>query len=104
MNTDYYASLSCYKSWSGDKKERQQFLPKAAFLYQDAPAFERGDVDKDGQVGIGDVTSLIDYILNGTAPGVDDDSADCDLDGAVSIGDVTSLIDYVLNGVWPMPL
>ncbi|MBQ6166376.1 MAG: hypothetical protein IJK41_02955 [Muribaculaceae bacterium] len=104
VNTENYAGLSCYKSWSGDKKERQKFLPKAAFLYQDTPAFERGDVDKDGQVGIGDVTSLIDYILNGTAPGVDDDSADCDLDGAVSIGDVTSLIDYVLNGVWPMPL
>ena len=61
----------------------------------------RGDVDNDGQVTISDVTSLIDYILNGYAPGVDATSADVDLDGEVSIGDITVLIDYILNEVWP---
>ncbi len=61
----------------------------------------RGDVDNDGQVTISDVTSLIDYILNGYAPGADATSADVDLDGEVSIGDITVLIDYILNEVWP---
>lgn len=28
--------------------------------------YQRGDVDQDGQVGIADVTCLIDYLLNGT--------------------------------------
>ena len=99
MNTDNYAGLSCYKSWSGDKKERQKFLPKAAFLYQEAPAFIPGDVDQDGIVGIGDVTSLIDYIL-GNTEGVDVNAADCDQDGIVGIGDVTALIDYILSHAW----
>ena len=30
--------------------------------------YERGDVDQDGQVGISDVTCLIDYLLTGTWP------------------------------------
>ena len=66
------------------------------------PTYTRGDVDGDGNVGIGDVTSLIDFLLNGASPGVTVTSADTDLDGKASIGDVTALIDYLLNGVWPM--
>lgn len=61
----------------------------------------RGDVDCDGNVGIGDVTSLIDYLLNGVSSGVTTTSADVDLDGNVGIGDITTLIDYLLNGMWP---
>ena len=30
--------------------------------------YQRGDVDQNGQVGISDVTCLIDYLLNGTWP------------------------------------
>ena len=30
--------------------------------------YQRGDVDQDGQVGISDVTCLIDYLLSGTWP------------------------------------
>lgn len=61
----------------------------------------RGDVDGDGNAGIGDVTALIDYLLNGDSQGVTASSADVDLDGNAGIGDVTALIDYLLNGVWP---
>ena len=100
MNTDNYAGLSCYKSWSGDKKERQKFLPKAAFIYQTAPDYVRGDVDMDGVVGIADVTALIDYILNGNTDGIDVSAADCDLDGVIGIADVTALIDYILSHSW----
>ena len=100
MNTENYASLSCYKSWSGDKKERQQFLPKAAFVYQEAPAFVRGDVDMDGVVGIADVTALVDYILNSDAQGIDLNAADCDQDGVIGIADVTGLVDFILSHTW----
>lgn len=58
--------------------------------------FIRGDVDGDGHIGIGDVTTLIDYLLNGDAAGVNLDAADVDADGNVGIGDVTELIDLIL--------
>ena len=60
----------------------------------------RGDVDSDGNVTIGDVSALIDYLLNGASSGVTESSADVDLDGNVSIGDVSALTDYLLNGFW----
>ena len=60
--------------------------------------FIRGDVDGDGHIGIGDVTTLIDYLLNGDAAGVNLDAADVDADGNVGIGDVTELIDLILAG------
>lgn len=100
MSTDNYAGLSCYKSWSGDKKERQKFLPKAAFIYQTAPDFIRGDVDMDGEVGIADVTALIDYILWGNTEGINVNAADCDQDNSVGIADVTALIDFILTQNW----
>ena len=61
-------------------------------------AFERGDVDEGGSVGIGDVTVLIDLLLSGGEAPV---QADCDLNGVVGISDVTVLIDYLLSGNWP---
>ena len=64
------------------------------------PKTIRGDVDGDGTVGIGDVSTLIDYILSGDDTGVNVAASDADLDGTVGIGDVSTLIDYILNGVW----
>ena len=60
----------------------------------------RGDVDGDGNVGISDVTALIDYILNGNATGVNLNAADCDQNGDIGISDVTALIDFILTGSW----
>ena len=56
-----------------------------------------GDVDGDGTVAIGDVTALIDLMLEGEI----DRAAYCDinLDGNVTIADVTALIDQLLNGI-----
>lgn len=68
------------------------------------PTWTRGDVDKDGSIGITDVTRLIDALLAGNeADDAEDysaDAADCDESGSVSIADVTKLIDYLLNGTW----
>ena len=53
-----------------------------------------GDVDGDGNVGISDVTALIDYLLSGeVAP----EAADVDENGRVDIADVTTLIDILLG-------
>jgi hypothetical protein len=58
----------------------------------------RGDVNRDGNVNISDVTALIDMLLTG------DNSyslaADCDRSGNIDISDVTTLIDYLLSGNW----
>ena len=61
----------------------------------------RGDVNGDGQVKIGDVTTLINYLLSGDASGINLQAADCDQNGQVKIGDVTALINYLLSGTWP---
>lgn len=61
----------------------------------------RGDVDGDNNVTIGDVTSLIDYLLSGDPSRVVMDACDVDGDRNVTIGDVTSLIDYLLTQEWP---
>ena len=63
--------------------------------------FQRGDVDKSGDVKIADVTALINYLLSGDASQVDLNAADCDRSGDVKIADVTALINYLLSGSWP---
>ncbi len=56
-----------------------------------------GDVNKDGELSIGDVTALIDYLLGVDSHAIDQDAADVDNDGEISIGDVTALIDLLLG-------
>jgi len=60
----------------------------------------RGDADSDGEVGIADITTLVDYILGGDTQDINLDNADCDLDGNITIADVTLLVDYILGGEW----
>lgn len=100
---DYYASMDvytddCVNYW----KEAVPFLPMVTFSYcqQEQPQLLRGDVDDDGNVGIGDISALIDYILINDETGINLSAADVDQDGNVGIGDVSYLIDYVLSGVW----
>ena len=70
------------------------------FTNEAAPSFLRGDVDNDGEIGISDITALIDYILSQNASAVNVPACDCDQDGEVGISDITALIDYVLNQHW----
>ena len=55
-----------------------------------------GDVNRDGEVTISDVTDLIDYIL-GANNGIDIVAADLNGDDDVTIADVTALIDLILS-------
>ena len=65
-----------------------------------APKTMRGDVDGDGDVGVADVTTLIDYLLTGNETGVNLAAANVDGDSTVGVADVTALIDYILTGSW----
>ena len=67
---------------------------------EEGPTSTRGDVNRDGNININDVTTLINYILSQDATGVDLTAADCDPDGIVNIGDVTKLINYLLSQAW----
>lgn len=57
-----------------------------------------GDVNGDSNLTITDVTSLINYLLNGDVSSIRVDLADVNNDGNVTITDVTSLINGLLNG------
>ncbi len=54
-----------------------------------------GDVNGDGRITIGDVTTLIDLLLTGSDY---NEYGDLNSNGHLDIGDVTSLIDYLLRG------
>ena len=57
----------------------------------------RGDVDMDGNVGIADVSALVDYILGENPIPFNNEAADVDANGSISIADITLLIDMILN-------
>ena len=60
--------------------------------------FILGDVDKDGEVSIADVSALIDYLLSGDTTDIDLEAANVNEDTEVGIADVSALIDMLLNG------
>ena len=74
----------------------------ACRAYFEVPALGtlKGDVDKNGQVNVNDVTALVDIILgkDNTQPYVyDHQAADVDGSGSVAIGDVTLLVNIILG-------
>ncbi len=93
MGTTYSSNRvnATYARIDGGPSSPGYFTAKSAGLL--------GDVDGDGNVGISDVTALVDYILDHSNEIVAD-AADVDLDGNIGIADVTVLIDYLLNGTW----
>ena len=74
---------------SNGKKASTSFMVTTSIL---------GDVNMDGMVGIDDVTSLIDILLESVQFIFDPNAADVDRDGNLTINDVTALIDILLNG------
>ena len=61
------------------------------------PSVLIGDVNRDGDVTIGDVTALVDYLLGENAIDIDLAAADLNNDSEVNIEDVTELIDMLLG-------
>ena len=70
---------------------------KVYYKGEPVPAIERGDVNGDGEITIGDVTFLIDVLLGSVPEGDAAQRADVDRDKEISIGDVTALIDILLG-------
>jgi len=55
-----------------------------------------GDVNHDGNVGIADVTLIIDYMLNRLSE-IDIEASDVNGDGKITIADVTRIIDIIMG-------
>ena len=52
-----------------------------------------GDVNRDGEVNIADVNTVIDFIVSGMTPSV----ADVNNDGEINIADINAIIDLILG-------
>ena len=63
----------------------------------DGHGYELGDVNHDGEVAIGDVSALIDYLLDSTSNSICTICGDIDGEGGVTIADVSALIDKLLS-------
>ena len=51
------------------------------------------DIDRDGEVGLGDVNYLTNMLLNNDQ----DPIGDCDEDGEVTLGDLNALVNYIMS-------
>ena len=86
---DISAEMANVEQWI---RRRMVYLDNNVFV-RTAPLL--GDVDDNGVVDIADVTSLIDYTLNGSP--VNELNSDVDNDGEITIADIVLLIDIVLS-------
>ncbi len=90
--TFYYRVKALYTDGTQSPWSKSQSVT----LFENAHAFQRGDVNHDGMVSISDVTALIDSLLSGV--GGCEICGDVNADGLLNISDVTALIDSLLAG------
>ena len=101
---DYAAACNGYHLFYGYSDNKLYWLNGGEFVIPGGVTVVRGDVDCDGQVGIADVTTLIDHLLTGDFDDSENfsvDNSDTDMNGEIGISDVTTLIDFLLTGNWP---
>ena len=70
-------------------------MPNIVGDLSDAPAAKKGDVNGDGEVGIADVTVLVDLISNRS----ENERSDVNGDGETGIPDVTVLVSLILESL-----
>lgn len=62
---------------------------------------EKGDVNDDGKLTMGDVVKLVNHILEVSQTGFNADLADVNEDGKVTMGDVVFVLNMILSGDYP---
>lgn len=72
-------------------------LPRDSCVVQLSDCQLLGDVNGDGFVNVSDVTSLINYLLNGCTTTFHTENAHMNDDGNLNVADVTELIHYILT-------
>ena len=63
----------------------------------------RGDVDCDGEINVGDLTYLVAYLFQGGPPPPVMETGDVDASGGTDVGDLTYLVAYLFQGGPPPP-
>jgi len=95
----YNATASRFSCYGANTNQAPVYIYKAESA---APEVKLGDVNKDGNVNISDVTALIDALLGGNSAVETDNyspaNSDVNEDNNVNISDVTALIDKLLSG------
>lgn len=71
-------------------------------LFDNTPAFVRGDVNGDNNVDMDDLSALINYLLDENSPINEMGAATCNsIDGTtVDMDDLSALINFLLTDVW----
>ena len=91
------------KAFYSDGTESPWSNKQEVTLFQNGPAFLRGDVNGVGGVDMDDLAALINYLLDGVSPINTPGAASCnDADDTtiVDMDDLSTLINYLLTGTW----
>ena len=64
----------------------------------DAPKYILGDANGNGEVEIGDVTSVLTLMATPEATGYNNEAADANGNGEIEIGDVTTILTIMAKG------
>ena len=89
-----YCAQFDYCGWLGEVSTE---VCGAQDLHPDAVPTVMGDVNMDHKVDVGDVTSLISYVLGNEVTPFDVSAANVNLDGSIDVSDVTMLISIILG-------
>ncbi|MBR1550946.1 MAG: family 16 glycosylhydrolase [Muribaculaceae bacterium] len=73
----------------------------AVFFYRKGavpPTMLTGDVNKDGEISVADITALVNIILENETPAIADfPTADVNKDNEISVADVTALVNIIIE-------
>ncbi|MGB2768293.1 MAG: dockerin type I repeat-containing protein [Candidatus Zixiibacteriota bacterium] len=76
--------------------ESDNYGVEAGFVY--ASHVDRGDVNVDGIINVGDVVYLVSYLYKGGPEPCPVEAGDVTLDGVVNVGDIVYLVSYLYKG------
>lgn len=97
--TDADQELTFYAVGIEYGKNQSEITEATIFIPAYVPTIV-GDVDKNGTIGLSDVITLIDHLLNGDwddSENFNYEAGDVNFDGFVNISDVTALINKIVN-------
>lgn len=76
--------------------ESANYGVEAGYIY--ASHVNRGDLNADGIVNVGDVVYLVNYLYRGGSEPCPVEAGDVTCDGIVNVGDVVFLVNYLYRG------